>query len=173
MLVCWQLGIKKLTKRCLRWPSEGWSSEGWRWSSGALKSFLQLEVSPCISMITTFNTLHFYSLVHFELGHSLSFMPCFVITVLLKMYQQLLHQATYEQVHYSKLDKFFSARANVLVNKVFIPFTPIACTLLVELVEVQRSQFLLSACEDCHRCFTPLARLPPLARRSHNKSSML
>ena len=61
-------------------------------SSGALKSFLLLEVSPCISMITTFNTLHFYSLVHFELGHSLSFMPCFVITVLL-MYQQFLHQA--------------------------------------------------------------------------------
>ena len=113
--------LKKLTKRCLRWPSEGWSSEGWRWSSGALKSFLLLEVSPCISMITTFNTLHCYSLVHFELGHSLSFMPCFVITVLLKMYQQLLHQATYEQVRYSKLDKFFSRRANVLVNKVFTP----------------------------------------------------
>ena len=67
-------------------------------SSGALKSFLLLEVSPCISMITTFNTLHFYSLVHFELGHSLSFMPCFVITVLFintpcLMYQQFLHQA--------------------------------------------------------------------------------
>ena len=112
--MCWYVG----TKRCLRWPSEGWSSEEWRWSSGALKSFLLLEVSLCISI---FNTLHFYSLVHFELGHSLSFMPCFVITVLLKMYQQLLHQATYGQVRYSKLDRFFSARANVLVNKVFTP----------------------------------------------------
>ena len=90
-------------------------------SSGALKSFLLLEVSPCIYMITIFNTLHFYSLVHFELGHFFSLMPCLIITVLLKMYQQLLHQATYEQVRYSKLDRFFSARANVLVNKVFTP----------------------------------------------------
>ena len=51
-----------------------------------------------LSMITTFNTLHFYSLVHFELSHSPSFMPCFVITVVFintprLMYQQFLHQA--------------------------------------------------------------------------------
>ena len=195
-----------------------WSSEEWRWfrtslvlSSGALKSFLLLEVSPCIYMITIFNTLHFYSLVHFELGHSLSFMPCFVITVLFihtprPMYQQFLHQAmkkravqtigiTWWLQEYTnsikinagpmsaincailwfcrnKWQLIVSARVNVLVKKVFTPFTPNAFT-LVELVEVQRSQFLLSACEGCHRCFTPLARLPPLARRSHNKSSML
>ena len=40
-------------------------------------------------------------------------------------------------------------------------FHPIAFT-LVELVEVQRSQFLLSACEGCHRCFTPLLGSLPL-----------
>ena len=89
-------------------------------SSGALKSFLLLEVSPCISMITIFNTLHFYFLVHFELGHS-SLLCLVLSSQFLKMYQQLLHQATNEQVRYSKLDKFFSARANVLVNKVFTP----------------------------------------------------
>ena len=142
-------------------------------SSGALKSFLLLEVSPCISMITIFNTLHFSSLVHFELGHSLSFMPCFVTTVLL-MYQQFLHQAMNKRAIQNETNMRQLAIKCQSTRKCFGQqgFHPIAYT-LVELVEVQRSQFLLSACEGCHRCFTPLARLPPLARRSHNKSSML
>ena len=69
------------------------SSEGAQVISPARGLALHLH-----DQITTFNTLHFYSLVHFELGHSLSFMPCFVITVLFintprLMYQQFLHQA--------------------------------------------------------------------------------
>ena len=169
VLVCWQLGIKKTHQKMLEVALRGLVLRGME----VVLRGTQV-ISPARGL-----ALHLHD-HHFQ--HSaLLFFGAFWTGSFLLFYALFNHHSFIEDVSTITAPSYIWTSALFKIRQIFQctrkcfgqqGFHPIAFT-LVELVEVQRSQFLLSACEGCHRCFTPLARLPPLARRSHNKSSML